>query len=82
MDRQVALEVAAAELPRLIDELQSGDQILITKEGKPGARLTPVRTGGSLRERRAKAMAEALEIMREGWSIGAGPLDRDEIHER
>jgi prevent-host-death family protein len=37
----VTIEDAQARLPELLDQLTSGEEVLITRDGKPVARLVP-----------------------------------------
>ncbi len=40
----ISLAEAKAHLSKLIDQVSKGDQIVITKRGKPVAQLTPVQS--------------------------------------
>ena len=56
MDR-ISLSDAKAHLSELVDRVQAGDSIEITRRGKPVARLTPATTP---RKRIDKALLQAL----------------------
>ncbi len=48
---------AKTHLPRLLDEVEKGETITITKRGKPVARLVPARAADR------QAVSEAVEAM-------------------
>jgi prevent-host-death family protein len=67
---------AKTHLPRLLDELSAGASFVITKHGRPVARLTGVqRTEGS-----GTDIAAALRSARRGITLGEGTL-RDLVRE-
>ena len=65
-------EVGAFEaknnLAALLDEVERGDEVLITRRGKPVARLVPV-TSGFDREKARRAAQELLQA-RQGVTLG------------
>jgi len=62
--------------------LPRGEEFVITRNGTPVARLTPVSKRRVLTPAQQAAWERTLKRMEEGWDIGAGPLDRDALHER
>ncbi len=50
MTTLVSLREARAQLSRLIDQAHAGQEIILTKRGKPVARLMPLRSGPVLRQ--------------------------------
>jgi prevent-host-death family protein len=56
--RQVGVYDAKTKLPSLLDEVERGEEITITRHGRPIARLVPVR------ERR-RTVRETIEEIRE-----------------
>jgi prevent-host-death family protein len=68
---------AKTHLSRLLDQVQRGETITITRHGKPVARLIPV--AGSSRDERRRAIAE-LKQLRAGQTLG-GLLVRELINE-
>lgn len=52
--REVGASEAKTQLPRLLDEVERGETVTITRNGKPVAQLVPV-------ERRRMTPAEAVE---------------------
>jgi prevent-host-death family protein len=68
---------AKTHLSRLLDQVERGETIVITRHGRPVARLTPV--GGSSLDDRRDAIAQLKEL-RKGQTLGGLSL-RDLIDE-
>lgn len=79
----VALHVAKNQLSALIDEVEAGEEIVITRHGKPAARLGRISTRvvRSPEERRATfdRLREHLERMRREHPESATPLSWEEL---
>ena len=56
--KQVGVYEAKTHLPRLLDEVEQGATITITRHGRPIARVVPVRG-------RRRSVGEAIEAIRE-----------------
>lgn len=70
--REVQASEAKTHLPQLLDEVERGETVVITRHGRPIARLVPEA------ERRQAEIAEAVEsIKRE--RVGRGPITVEEI---
>ena len=54
--KQVGVYEAKTQLPRLLEEVERGETVMITRHGKPVARLVPVREGH-------QTVAEAIEAL-------------------
>jgi prevent-host-death family protein len=72
MSKTITLRDANHGFSRCIREVEAGEEFVITRNGKPVARLTP--------EQEA-ARARALAVIKKGWPINAGPLNRDELYD-
>jgi prevent-host-death family protein len=55
---------AKTNLPRLLDEVQRGEPILITRHGRPVAELRPVSPGGTTQE-----AIDAIREVRKGQRL-------------
>jgi prevent-host-death family protein len=64
--KQVGVYEAKTHLPRLLDEVEQGETITITRHGRPIARVVPVRG----RQRSVKEAIAALEEFRKGHTLG------------
>lgn len=79
--------ISAREAERLFSELLSqvehGEEIVITRRGRPVAVLAPYRLPVMTPERR-NAIARAIKLMEKGlpWGSALRRFMRDEMHER
>ena len=83
--RTVTAEEAAQNFPELLSLAESGEPVLITREGRPIATLTPFPHVAMTPEERKVAIERVAALMKRG--IGPWPDDfqkptRDEMHER
>jgi prevent-host-death family protein len=82
MPETISLRDANQGFARLVREVESGREFLITRNGEPVARLSPVRRERKLTPEQEEALARTVERMRKGWPLGIDKFDRDEAHER
>jgi prevent-host-death family protein len=66
--REVGAFEAKNSLGMLLDELERGEEIVITRRGKPVARLVPASTG--FNREAAKAAAERIVARQKGVVLG------------
>jgi prevent-host-death family protein len=59
---------AKNHLTALLDEVEGGGEVIITRRGKPIARLTPLETG--FNRAKARAAAEGLRAASKGQTLG------------
>ena len=68
------LEQTQTDLARLLDRVRAGDEIVITQQGRPVARLTPLPAPRVLSaEERESWLAELAELRRQGDTGKTGP---------
>ena len=82
MTKTMTLREANQAFARCIREVEGGEEFVITRNGTPVARLSPVSQRRVLTPAQQAALERTLRRMEEGWDLGAGPLDRDSLHER
>ena len=82
MTKTVTLREANQSFARCIREVEAGEEFVITRNGTPVARLAPVGKRRVLTPQQQAAWKRIKAAMETGWDIGAGPLDRDALHER
>ena len=82
MSKSISLREANQAFARCVREVEAGEEYIITRNGLPVARLVPFggRRVPSPEQQAARTRARART--EKGWPIGAGPLDRDSLHER
>ena len=66
--KQVGVYDAKTHLAALLDEVERGETITITRHGRPVARLTPVE--GTRRRRSVDELIEQVRRERQGRSLG------------
>jgi len=82
VSKTISLREANQAFSRCIREVEAGEEYVITRKGEPVARLIPIPGRRILTPAQQAARARARARMEKGWPIGAGPLDRDALHER
>jgi prevent-host-death family protein len=82
MEQRVSLRQANQQLSRLIRDVEGGLEVLITRRGKPVARVVPVAPERRLTKAQAAALERTRRRMREGVDLGGRMPSRDELHER
>jgi len=82
MTKTLTLREANQTFARCIREVEAGADIVITRNGTPVARLSPVNKRRVLMPEQQAALERTRQRMQQGWDLGAGPLDRDALHER
>jgi prevent-host-death family protein len=81
--KAVSARQANQRFSELLSQVESGQEVLITKRGHPVAVLSPYRAPAMTRERR-KAIKRAVEVMAKGlpWGTALRTYKRDEMHDR
>jgi prevent-host-death family protein len=81
--KTVSARQANQEFPDLLSRAELGEEILITKRGKPVALLGPYRPPLMTAERK-KAIQQAIDVMEKGLSLGDAlqGFKREEMHQR
>ena len=82
MTKTITIRDANQQFARCIREVEAGEEFVITRNGKPVARLMPVARHRVLTPRQQAAWEGIETRMREGWPLDAGKLDRDALHDR
>jgi len=82
MSKLISLREANQAFSRCIRDVEAGQDYVITRNGKPVARLAPIADGRVLSAEQEAARARTRERMKRGWPLAARPLDRGTLHER
>ncbi len=80
--RTVSLMTANQEFSRLIREVEHGGGFLITRRGRPVARLVPHRADKTADPEWVTACKRMMARLEEGASLGGLKIRRDELHDR
>jgi prevent-host-death family protein len=79
--KTISARDANQRFSRLLTEVAAGEEVVITRRGKPVARLLPVADAKSGKQRQA-AIKRMVEMMNKGFPMGGRRYTRDEMHER
>ena len=79
MKQQVSLREANQHFSRYIEAVERGEEIIITRRGRPVARIVKV---NRLREPTAAQLRALSVIKSSARALHIGKLTRDELHER
>ncbi len=82
MTRTIALREANQQFARCVRAVEAGEEFVITRNGKPVARLVPV---SGTRVLTSKQQAALARTRARSWTLNAGPLtpeERTKLHER
>lgn len=80
------LEISIREMnqnfSRYMQAVEAGEEIIITRRGRPAARLVAVSESKELTDEQQAARERVRERMRRGYHLGGKRLQREEIYER
>ena len=81
---QISLREANQHLSQYIEQVNAGQEIIITKRGLPIARLLPFDQPKvkHLTTDQKRALERLMNNMEQGYHLGGEPFDRDRAHER
>jgi prevent-host-death family protein len=82
MEHRVSLREANQQLARYVKTVEGGDEVVITRRGKPVARLVAIGAKRRLTAQQRAAWQRTLERMSRGFSLGGRMPSRDELHVR
>jgi prevent-host-death family protein len=82
MAKILTLREANQTFARCVRAVEGGEEFVITRNGTPVARLSPIGKRRPLTSQQQAAWERTQARMREDWQLDAGPLDRDALHER
>jgi prevent-host-death family protein len=72
---------AKTHFSQLLERVERGEEIVITRRGKPIAVLAPYRRAPLTPEQKA-AIEDVVQMMKRGIGKAARRFSRDEMHER
>jgi prevent-host-death family protein len=82
MKQLVSLREFNHHLSQHIDSVEKGNEIIITRRGKPIAMMTPLKKVVQLTRQQQKARKSLFSIMEKGLSLKGELFSRDSLHER
>lgn len=82
MHEIISIREANQHLSRYLERVEGGAEVVITRRGKPIARLSPIDANDRLSDAQRAARERLRSRMRRGYGLGGQRIDRDELHER
>jgi prevent-host-death family protein len=82
MQEIVSIRNANQHLSRYLERVEQGTEIIITRRGKPVARLLPMESRPPLSDAQQAARERLRERMQQGFALGGARVDRETLHER
>jgi len=82
MSKNISLRDANQTFARCIREVEGGEEFVITRNGRPVARLVPMDGRRVLTPEQRAARERLRERMAKGWQLGGERFDRDSLYER
>ena len=78
--RKVGAREANQHFSELLREAEAGTEVLITRNGRPVARLLPTRKSTKSKARQ-KALAELMALLEKGVDLGGRRFSRSDMHD-
>jgi prevent-host-death family protein len=82
MSKTITLREANQTFSRCIRAVEAGEDFVITRNGQPVAKLSPIGGRRVLTPEQEAAVERTRVRMEKGWLISDGPFNRDELHDR
>lgn len=82
MRDRISLRQANQHFSRYVAAVEQGDEFVITRRGRPVAKLSPVDHERGLTGEQRAALGRTLERMRRGYPLGGGGFRREDLYER
>jgi prevent-host-death family protein len=83
MQRSVSAREANQQFSRILREVEAGTEILVTRRGRPVARIVPAQQAGErqLTQEQEAALERTRRRLEKGWDLGGGKFNRDELYD-
>ena len=82
MKQLVSLREVNHHLSQYILSVEKGNEVIITRRGKPIAMITPVKNVTQLTRQQQKACKSLFSTMEQGFSLKGKVFNRDSLHDR
>jgi prevent-host-death family protein len=83
LKKTITAREANQRFSKVLREVQDGYEFLVTKKGRPVARISAIAVDGvrELTPEQERAAKRMIAGMRRGWKLGIGKFSRDEIYD-
>lgn len=82
MRDRITLRQANQHFARYVAAVEQGNEFVITRRGRPVAKLVPVSQERALIGEQRSALERTVKRMRYGFHLGGGGFRRDDLYER
>lgn len=82
MKQLVSLREVNHHLAEYINSVEKGNEVIITRRGKPIAMMVPLKKVLQLTRHQQKARKNLFSLMEKGLSLKGETFNRDNLHER
>lgn len=82
MKQLVSLREFNHNLAQYIHSIEQGNEVIVTRRGKPIVEMTPFKKVSQLTRQQQKARKNLSSIMKNGLSLKGKVFSRDSLHER
>ncbi|MBA3813761.1 MAG: type II toxin-antitoxin system prevent-host-death family antitoxin [Alphaproteobacteria bacterium] len=82
MKQLVSLREVNHHLAEYIHSVEMGNEVIITRRGKPIAMIVPLKKVAQLTSQQQKSRKNLLSLMEKGLSLKGETFSRDSLHER
>jgi prevent-host-death family protein len=79
----VTAREANQQFSRILRDVAAGAEIVVTRRGRPVARIVPAQPSGErqLTPEQEAAHGRTMQRLRKGWDLGGGKFNRDELYD-
>ena len=83
MQRSVSAREANQQFSRILRDVEAGAEIVVTRRGRPVARIVPAQPSGErqLTPEQEAALERTRQRLEKGWDLGGGKFNRDELYD-
>lgn len=82
MPKTVTLRDANQNFAKYVREVESGEEIVVTRRGQPVIKLVPASRKRVLTPEQEAALERTRKRLEKGWDLGDWKIPRDEIYDR
>lgn len=82
MGLHVGLREMNQQFTEYVQKVEQGEEIVITRRGKPIARLVPIDSSETLTSNQKAALARTKARMKKGFDYEEGKFKREDLYDR
>lgn len=82
MQQHISLRDINQHFSRYITIIEKGDEIIITRRGKPIAKLSPLTEEKILTPQQQAAWERSLKRLKQGYALGEKKFNRADLYDR